>query len=460
MDGPLTFSASNHFDKPKLLTKEGSDPVKFEDLPTALTYGLYRNPKISKMYAYSVLNNEYTYQCYEILRDYAKERFNVSFPDNLLLLEKDMGKVKTYLDKVTQTYSTSESFCLAVIEEASPVHDELTTLTGKYSIPIKCVNERNVKDICGGGKRGHLENLSASIITRARGIPWVLYDTLHYDSYVAVDIGRTMSEQWAMGIVYDRDGKFEICPGKLVKGENLNEASIEHCVDAAHSYTLESDSLIFLRHGEVYPNEKYVFQKSAEKYSYSKYTIVSIKETVPYRIFRQIDSEIIKPLSGDYYFLDSFYAVLCGAGGEEYEHGTPKPIVAEFIPMKGEVFPEEVLKDIFYLTYLNWGSPRKSFSLPAPLKLVHKLAYELSSGVRREGPPFYNVRAFRIIDENLGKRFTTFEGSSFRNLFQQVKNKRTGFLGGELDSCSVKNRLSSYNLLLIVLGKFSDASKR
>jgi len=388
MEGPLTFSKSNHFNKPKLLTKEGSDPVEFEDLPTALTYGLYRDPKISKMYAYSVLNNEYTYQFYEILRDYAKERFNVTFPDNLLLLEKDLGKVKTYLDKTTQTYGASGSFCIAIIEKASPMHDELTTLTGNYSIPIKCVNEKNAIDICGGGKRSHLENLCASIITRAGGIPWVLYDKLHYDSYVAVDIGRTVSEQWAMGIVYDRDGKFEICPGKLVKGEDLNEASIEHCVNAAHRYAPKSDSLIFLRHGEVYPNEKRIFQESAEKYNYNKYGIVSVKETVPYRIFRQINSEIIKPLSGDYYFLDDFYAVLCGAGGEEYEHGTPKPIVAEFVPMKGEVSPKEILEDIFYLTYLNWGSPRKSFSLPAPLRLAHRLAYELSSGVRRKGPPF------------------------------------------------------------------------
>lgn len=388
MEGPVRFPANNHFDKPKLLTREGSDPVKFEDLPTALTYGLYRDPKISKMYMYSVLNKEYTYQFYGILREHAKERFNVSLPEDLLLLERDMGNVKNYLDKASKTYGTSGSFCLAIIEEASPVHDELTTLGGNYAMPVKCINERNAMDICGGSKRSHLENLCASIITRAGGIPWVLHDKLCYDSYVAVDVGRTVSEHWAMGIVYDRDGKFEICPGKLIKGEDLNEASIRHCVKEAHNFAPKSDSLIFLRHGEVYPNEKSVFEESAENYNYTKCGIVSIKETVPYRVFRQIDTEIIKPVSGDYYFLDSFYGVLCGAGGEEYEHGTPKPIVAEVIPVKGEIIPKEALKDAFYLTYLNWGSPRRSYSLPAPLRLAHKLAYELSIGIRRAGPPF------------------------------------------------------------------------
>lgn len=388
MEGPLRFPASNYFDKPRLLTKEGSDPVAFEDLPTALTYGLYHDPEISRVYLYSVLNNEYTYQFYKILREYVKTRFNVSFPEKPLLLERDLGRVKTYLGKTAEAYDPKGSFCLATIEEASAVHDELTTLTGNFSIPIKCVNERNATDICGGSKRWYLENLCASIITRAGGIPWVLQDKLHYDSYVAVDIGRSVSEHWAMGIVYDRDGKFRICPGKLVKGEDLNEASVKHCVKEAHNCAPKSDSLFFLRHGEVYPNEKRAFQDSVEKYNYSKCGIVSIKETVPYRIFRQIDTEMMKPLSGDYYFLDGFYAVLCGAGGEEYEHGTPKPIVAEVVPIKGEVVPKKVLKDVFYLTYLNWGSPRRSFSLPAPLRLAHKLAYELSSGIRREGPPF------------------------------------------------------------------------
>jgi len=388
MEEPLKFPISNHFDKPRLQTKEGSSPVPFEDLPTALTYGLYRDPELSRVYMYSVMNNELTSQFYKILREYAERRFNIYFPDDFLLLEADLSKVSTYFEKTIEAYDPSESFCIAIIEEASPVHDELTTLAGEYSIPIKCINVRNAMDICAGGRESYLENLCASIITRARGIPWVLYDKLNYDSYVAVDIGRTLSEHWAMGIVYDRDGKFEICPGKLTLGEDLNEESIKHCVKEAHSHAPNSDSLIFLRHGEVYPNEKRVFQESVETYNYRSCGIVSIKETVPYRIFREINSEMVKPLSGDYYFLDDFYAVLCGAGGEEYEHGTPKPIVAEVTPIKGEVVPEKVLRDIFYLTYLNWASPRRSFSLPAPLKLAHNLAYELSFGIRREGPPF------------------------------------------------------------------------
>jgi len=386
-EGPLKFPASNHFSKPKLLTKEGSDPVKFDELSSALRYGVYRIPKISTLYLYSILKSEYTYNFYEILREYAKERFNLLFPEHPLPLEEDLSKVRNYLRKSTKTYDPSQSFCLAIIEKNSEIHDDLTTLTGEYLIPIKCADKRNVVDICGGSSRGYLENLCASIITRAGGIPWVLYDKLHYDSYVAVDIGRTKSEHWAMGIVYDKDGKFEIRPGRIMKGEDLEEASIKHCVREAADCTPDTNSLIFLRHGEVYQNEIRVFRDSIEHYNYVEAAIVSVKERVPYRIFREIDSMIIKPLSGDYYFLDSFYAILCGAGSDEYEHGMPKPIVAEIIPIKGDIAPPKVLRDLFYLTYLNWSSPRRSYSIPAPLKLAHELAYELSLGIRRYGPP-------------------------------------------------------------------------
>jgi len=385
-EGPLKFSSSNHFSKPKLLTREGSDPVKFDELPSALRYGVYRDPKISILYLYSILKSEYTYSFYEILREYATERFNLKIPEHPLPLEEDLSKVRNYLKKSTKTYDVSQSFCLAIIDN-SETHDELTRITGELSIPIKCVDKRNVIDICGGSERGHLENLCASIITRAGGILWVLYDKLHYDSYVAVDVGRTKSGYWAMGIVYDKDGKFEIRPGRIMKGEELEEESMRHCVREAANCTPNAKSLIFLRHGEVYPKEVHVFRDLIKHYDYEAAAIVSVKERVPYRIFREIDSMVIKPLSGDYYFLDSFYAVLCGAGSDEYEHGMPKPIVAEIIPVKGDIVPEKVLRDLFYLTYLNWKSPRRSYSMPAPLRLAHELAFELSLGIQRYGPP-------------------------------------------------------------------------
>ena len=80
--------------------------------------------------------------------------------------------------------------------------------------------------------------------------------------------------------------------------------------------------------------------------------------------------------------------VLCTAGGDEYEHGTPKPITVGCIPIAGHGDQIRVLEDIFKLTYLNWGSPGKSYSMPAPLRMAHEIAKEASLGVQRSTIPF------------------------------------------------------------------------
>ena len=202
-----------------------------------------------------------------------------------------------------------------------------------------------------------------------------------------MDVGRSKSEWWAMSVVYDRNGKFEIKQGGPLVGENLDEQSIRYCIKEAYNY-VQSKSLVYLRDGEVFETERKVIKQCIKDLPYEEVAIVSIKETTPYRIFRRLGQRITKPLSGDYYFLDEYNVVLCAAGVDEYEHGMPKPIVAEVIPVRGDIDVKSVVEDVFRLTYLNWSSPIHSYSKPAPLKLAHELASELSSGIRRFGPPF------------------------------------------------------------------------
>jgi argonaute-like protein implicated in RNA metabolism and viral defense len=113
-----------------------------------------------------------------------------------------------------------------------------------------------------------------------------------------------------------------------------------------------------------------------------------VKENVPFRIYRMLNTKIGKPLSGDYYFLDDYNVVLCAAGGEIYEHGTPKPIVAEIIPIRGKINVKAIAEGTFKLAFPNWGSPGRSYSVPAPIRMAHELASELSLGIRRTGLPF------------------------------------------------------------------------
>jgi len=387
MNGPLTFPISNHFEKPKLLTNS-SEPITVEELTGALSSGLHKSSRINKVFLYSVMDTNINGIFYESMVEYAKSRFGVDLPHQAVPLESDLGKMRTQLENSIRADGVEATFCIAIIPGDSNLHEEVTNICGELSIPSKCITIGVVEAVCLEGAKMHLRDTLASIITRAGGIPWILYDRLHYGCYVATDVGRSRSEYWAMSIVYDRDGKFTIKQGKLTVGEDLDEQSVRHCVGEAHRYAPSSDSLIYLRDGEVFDTERRMFEKAIEDLPYPKAAIVSIKEDVPYRIFRRFGSRIAKPLSGDYYFLDDRNVVICAAGGEEYEHGTPKPIVAEVIPMRGDIDIKVVVEDLFKLTYLNWGSPGRSYSVPAPVRLAHKSASELSKGIRRFGSPF------------------------------------------------------------------------
>lgn len=386
MNGPLTFPITSHFKKPRLLAKSGN-PISVEELEAALASGLYRPPRIDKVYLYSVMDSETNKAFYENLVGYAREKYEVALPSEAVPLESNPAKARTQLENSIKAEDAEGLLCIAIIPGGSELHGELTNICGDLGIPSKCVTMGVVEDVCLEGKIMYLRDTLASIITRADGIPWILHDKLHHGCYVAVDVGRSRSEYWAMSIVYDRDGKFAIKQGKMTVGENLDEQSIKHCIREAQQYAPSSGSLIYLRDGEVFETEREIFENAVESYPYTEVAIVSIKESVPYRIFRRLGSAVAKPLSGDYYFLDDYNAVLCAAGGEEYRHGTPKPIVAEVIPVRGDINVNDIVEDTFRLTYLNWGSPGRSYSVPAPIRLAHRSASELAMGIRRFGPP-------------------------------------------------------------------------
>ena len=388
MEGPLGFSITTHFRTPMLIPGHRR-PVEPRNIYNALRDGFFKSPRIENVYIYSTIDWKTTNSFYKEVVSFASERYSVRMPEKPVPLEKNLVTMRNQLESSISIDKAKRSVFIGILPEGSDLHDELTNNCGELGIPSKFVTIPVVQDVCLEGKHYLLRDTLASLFSRAGGIPWILSDKLHYDCYVAVDVGRTLSEYWALGIVYDRDGKFSIKQGKMMIGEDLDEGSIRYSIGEAKRFSPLSESLIYLRDGEVFESERNVFNKVLKDFpSYSNAAMVSIKGAVPYRIFRRLGNEIAKPLSGDYYFLDEFYAVLCAAGGDEYRHGTPKPVVVEVIPVKGDINITQVVEDCFRLSYLNWGSPGRSYSVPAPVRLAHKYASELSRGVIRFGGPY------------------------------------------------------------------------
>lgn len=383
----------NHFHKPRLLVQKDKGPVEPRQLPYALRRGVYKPPNIDEILLYSV-DDELRGPFWGSVNNYFEQNLGWIPPENPMPLETSEREIVNYLEKRKSQGTLPKAACLAIIEDDGEQRKMLKNTLGKYGIPVQCVRHSTAKTTVDYNTISYLEGICAGLFAKSGGIPWLLYDELNYDCYVAVDVGREKAEYWAMGVVQDKRGTFEVIEGELMRGEDLNEASLERCV--AKALEMEGISperkklkhLILLRDGDVKETELTIFKKVTEKTEIQNCAVAWIKKSVPHRIFRRASDTLLKPQSGDYVQLDENSIMICCAGVDEYEHGMPKPKVVELTVIKGDIDITKIAQDIFYMSYLNWGSPSHSYSSPAPLRLAHKLASQLSRGLRPSGQPF------------------------------------------------------------------------
>lgn len=372
--------------KPRLVVQEGGDPVKPENLAYALRKGPFKAPDLDEMLLFSV-DDSLASPFWEAFTEYFENNFGWLPPEKPTMLEKSETEIRNYLEKRKQQGSLGKVACIAILDENSPLYRALTNLFAQYGIALQCLRKKTAASIIHLQRRSLLEGICAGIFAKAGGIPWLLYDQLAYERYAAVDVGRQEAEWWAMGIVYDQRGLYEILPGEMIVGEDLNVEALRCCSSRALREPMP-DSFLILRDGDVSNKELETFKRLMSEARVQNSAIVSVKKNVPHRLFRSVNGEIFKPVSGDFIELDKNLIVICLAGVDRYQHGTPVPKVLEVIPISGNISSRNVARDVFFLSYLNWGSPSHGYSSPAPLKLAHVLASALSEGLRPFGPPF------------------------------------------------------------------------
>jgi hypothetical protein len=384
---PLEFPSSNYFSPPKLVAASGN-AVHPSGIKDEIKKGLYQEVPINKTYLYSSGSRKLALSFYDSMTEYAQENFNFKLPDRSILLEPDIRKMELQIQK-SLDIDSHNAVVIAIIDKANrDIHDRITNICGRLTIPAKCITESTVKTVVKQKRVFPLAGYVSSLLTRANCIPWVLASHLSYDCYIATDVGRAKSENWVMLIVYDKMGKYQVGQTELTVGESIDRDSLAKCIEEVKSLVPNVKSLLYLRDGSIYDREKsdfeFVMKNSGIKHS----AILAIRKDTPFRVYRGSQSDLWRSHSGDYYILDKANMVLCAAGADEYEHGTPSPITVEFIPVVGLIDELKAIEDVFKLSYLNWASPGRSYSTPAPLRMAHRIAREISLGIDRSTAPF------------------------------------------------------------------------
>lgn len=383
---PLTVPADeSRFPKPYLLVKEDESPIDPESISFALKKrGAYRSPNINQILMFSV-DDELWEPFWSRFKDFCKENLGwLEIPSTPLLLEKSESAIREHFRRRDPTVKEA---CLGIIASSNQ-RRVLKRTCSDFNVPLQCVRLPTARKVIERDHRGILDGLCAGLFSKAGGVPWILHENsrLNYDYYAAVDVGRKLAQYWASTVCNNR-GVMETFPSEIAEGERLDRSALERILSMILSGGTPQ-SFVLLRDGDVNPTELETFRQAIKRTEIRDSAVVWIKKNIPHRLFRQLDEEISKPLSGDHLRIDEESILLCSAGAEEYEHGTPQPRLLRITPIRGDINFVKVAQDIFYLSYLNWGSPRHSYADPAPLRLAHKQASLLAEGIGGVGPPF------------------------------------------------------------------------
>ena len=381
---------SGYFDRPKLELSKRKVSSQTE-LLNSLGNGLYKPPNIKNFCIYYGGNDDLEKKIYEILKEEAYSKYKVVLPDKHYPVPQIVEEVEYFLQEVKKLSGTAGTFLLSIIPPNSDLHDKLINASSRSETPIKSITTDSCYKLLTGkhGNRSILLNALFSIFVRAGAIPWVISSRLNYSGYMFVDVGRSKSEYWTTGCVIKKDGEFKIWPGNQAVGEDLDDANINQVLDFAISNELETESLIYVRDGEISLAELNSINKVLEqRMEIKNFSIVSYKKDVPYRIFRIRDGVIQKSRSGDYLRLTEDSYIVCNSGADFSHQGTPTTKAIDIRHIKGKLNSEWIIQDLFKMCFLNWESPKSPYSDPAPLHMIDDYLKELSRGVHRKRAQF------------------------------------------------------------------------
>jgi argonaute-like protein implicated in RNA metabolism and viral defense len=119
----------------------------------------------------------------------------------------------------------------------------------------------------------------------------------------------------------------------------------------------------------------------------STITCVNIKKTVPYRLYEVLGEKQDGCKIGSYLLLDAHSAILATSGAPLLRQGTARPLLVELVPPYDIGNIRTTIQDIYYLSFMHWGSILLKMKLPATLRYADALTPFALRNIRVTGVP-------------------------------------------------------------------------
>ncbi|MEM2108038.1 MAG: Piwi domain-containing protein [Candidatus Bathyarchaeia archaeon] len=248
-------------------------------------------------------------------------------------------------------------------------------------------------------RRGKYQNLllnvCAGLLGKMGGRPWILDKKLSADFYVGLDVGGDKNARVACYTFFDGYGNYVREEWRPQRAEEINTQELKRIVaNTIASYGSPVNNIVFHRDGQFTDGElqgidalKSELLSNGAVTSDIKITCVNIKKSVPYRLYDSQGKQQSACKIGSYLVLDDHSGIVANSGAPLLRQGMARPILVETVPPFDNTDIKTALEDIYYLSFMHWGSITVKMKLPATLRYADALTPFALRSIRITGVP-------------------------------------------------------------------------
>jgi hypothetical protein len=361
-------------------------------------FGIYRHSNIdSLLIIHPPMNETLLHEFYEDIRKLAAE-WDEKLPEKFTsLITKD------YTDILTNLEEFQDRFSAAIIIFKDWDEGTYCRIKGALKIPSQGVRLPTIyskKRLLEKGRENHYRdiifNIIAGLLGKSGAIPWVMARPLSCDCYIGVDSGGMTSRNWSYAFLFDNKGALVGSErGQAHDRESIEKDRFKNSfIQAINNYPKQEgpQRVVIHRDGRLTQTEKngldeaiIALQTHGKLRKDIDLATVDIKKSHNYRLFERGQDGFKNPFIGSYIILDENRALVNTTGVPVLSQGTAKPLLLDIDVILGKMSHEEIIKDIFYLSELNWGSPKMDTKMPITIQFAEKRIFYADKGIDYAG---------------------------------------------------------------------------
>ena len=238
-------------------------------------------------------------------------------------------------------------------------------------------------------------NLVCGLLGKMRVRPWLLSEELKRDLYVGVD---TRPGKVATFTLINSIGDYISEARRAIRGSKMEKDVMRNTIIQLimeNSRILPRARPIHLvvhRDGDVYPSEEQGLEEAISSLRQRKLevalTLVSIRESTPYRIFKCDNDDLAPCPSGVFVKLSRRMGLLASVGWPLIKQGLARPLLLEVIRNDRPGYDlQDIVREVYHLSFLHWEGIVKKLKIPITIKYADEYAVFAEKEIDIIGPP-------------------------------------------------------------------------